>query len=109
MTKHQYPKQRYYNDLSDEEAKSALDMLVPMASSAFTTPTRYAGWKDYGIPCSYVKCLKDQAVNTKHWDIYLPRAKDAGVDMDVVELDASHSPFISNPDALLEVLLRCIS
>ena len=105
---HRSPAARYYNDVSAEDAQPALDMLVPMAHSAMTTRTEYAGWKDYGIPCTYIKCLKDTAVVSRMWDEYLARAKDAGVEMDVEEMDTSHSPFWSDPDALFEVLKRVI-
>ena len=105
---HRYPKDRYYNDVSAEDAQPALDLLVPMTRSAMTTPTRYAGWKDYGIPLTYIKCLKDTAVVKSMWDEYATRAKEAGVQMDEIELDTSHSPFWSNPDALLEVLKKVI-
>ena len=105
---HRYPKDRYYNDVSAEVAKPALDLLQPMTHSVFTTPTRFAGWKDYGIPCTYIKCLKDAAQGPWLWDEYTTRWKEAGVDFSVEELDTSHSPFVSNPDALLEVLKRVI-
>jgi pimeloyl-ACP methyl ester carboxylesterase len=108
MTTHRYPKDRYYNDISAEDAQPALDMLQPMTYSSFDTPTRYAGWKDYGIPCTYIKCLKDAAVGSSLWEEYIARWKEAGVDYSVEELDTSHSPFASNPDALLEVLKRVV-
>ena len=106
MMTHRYPKDRYYNDVSDEDAKPALDMLQPMTYSAFTTPTRYAAWRDF--PCSYIKCLKDNAVTSAMWDPYIARWKDEGVEHSVEELDTSHSPFWSEPNALLEVLKRVI-
>ena len=70
MTTHLKPYERYYGDVSREKAEAALSILQPMAKSAFTTPTSYAGWRDYGIPCTYVKCLQDQAVVQEVCDMY---------------------------------------
>jgi pimeloyl-ACP methyl ester carboxylesterase len=103
------PYERYYADTSPEEAQPALELLLPMAHSAFTSPTSYAGWKDYGIPCTYIKCLQDKAVTVEHWDTYLPRMRDAGVDITVEELDCGHSPFWINPDAIAELLVKTVS
>lgn len=105
---HRGPKDRYYNDVSAEDAKAALGMLQPMTYSSFTTPTRYAGWKDYGIPCTYIKCLKDNAVTKPMWDEYIARWKGLGIDHSVEELDLSHSPFWSDPDTLLVVMKRVL-
>lgn len=106
--KHRYPKDRYYNDVSEEDARPALDMIQPMTYSAFTTPTRYTGWKDYGTRNVYIKCLKDNAVTNQMWDPYIARWKEEGIDHEAVELDTSHSPFWSEPDTLLEVLKKVL-
>ena len=42
------------------------------------------------------------------WDPYIARWKDEGIAYSVEELDASHSPFWSDPDALLGVLKKVI-
>ncbi|KAK5169162.1 uncharacterized protein LTR77_006471 [Saxophila tyrrhenica] len=108
MMVHQKPYERYYADISEQEAQAPLDLTVPMAYSAFTTPTTYAGWRDYGIPCTYIKCLKDNAVPVEMCDKYIARLREGGVDLKVEELDVGHSPFWIDPDGLMELIVRVI-
>lgn len=108
MMVHRQPYERYYADTTREHAQPALDRLAPMAQSAMTTPTVYAGWKDYGIPCTYIRCLNDAAVTGDLCDLYIKRLKDSGVDTTVEELDAGHSPFWIGPEELLQVLKRVL-
>ena len=83
-------------------------MLQPMAISAFTTPTSYVGWRDYGIPCSYIKCLQDVGVTGEICDMYITRMKEAGVDVSVESLDTGHSPFWSAPEVLSKLLQKIV-
>jgi hypothetical protein len=108
MVTHTKPYERYYADISIEEAKEPLELMQPMAYSAFTTPTQYAGWKDYGIPCTYIKCLKDNAVTERLWEPYLALMREAGVDLTVEEMDIGHSPFWIAPKDLADLLARVI-
>ena len=108
MVTHRAPYERYYADVSREQAEPALALLQPMANSAFNTPTTYAGWRDYGIPCTYIKCLQDAAVTDDVCEMYIARMKEAGADVTVESLDTAHSPFWSAPDALYEVLQRAL-
>lgn len=108
MSVHRAPYERYYGDISREKAEPALALLQPMANSVFTTPTLFAGWKDYGIPCTYIKCLQDVGVTPALCEKYIARMKEVGVDVDVESLDTSHSPFWSAPDALFGTLKRVL-
>ena len=102
------PYERYYADISLASAQPALDLCQPMAHSAFTSPTTYCGWEDYGIPCTYVKCLKDQAVGEEFWEKYIKRMRESGVEVGVEELGCGHSPFWVAPDQLVEVVERVL-
>ena len=108
MMVHKAPYERYYGDTTREKAQAAIDLTQPMANSAMTTPTSYAGWRDYGIPVTYIKCTKDVAVPGELCDMYISRMKDAGVDVTVEEMDSGHSPFWIQPQNLLEVLKRAV-
>lgn len=106
MTIHTTPYERYYHEVSREDAEPALALLEPLAQSAFRSPTSYAGWKDYGIPCTYIKCLKDSAVPPDMGDTYIARMEDASVKVDVEEIDAGHcSPFTA-PSLVVGVIGR---
>lgn len=103
---HNSPYERYYHDVSREQAQPAIDMLQAMASSTFETPTVYAGWRDYGIPCTYIKCLQDVALPSELCNMYIARLREGGVDVSVEELDTSHSPFWTAPEKLAGLLER---
>lgn len=83
-------------------------MIQPMAHSVFTTPTLYEGWRDYDIPCTYIRCLQDVGVTGDVCDMYIKRLQEAGVEVSAEALDTSHSPFWSAPEALSEMLQRVI-
>ena len=81
-------------------------MCLPMASSAMGSPTRYAAWKDYRTPCTYIKCLNDRAVLPEMCDTYIGRMRDAGVNVDVETMQCGHSPAHVAPKELAELITR---
>jgi len=80
-------------------------MCRPMASSAFTSATKFAGWRDYGTPCTYIKCIGDRAVPESKCDEYIARMQQAGVEVEVISMSCGHSPALVAPAALTEELL----
>ena len=105
MMTHTSPHDRYYNDMSREEAEPALALMEPIARSAMASETRYCGWRDYGIPCTYIKCSKDVAMSSLY-ETYTSRLMSAGVDVTVETIDAAHSPFWSAPNAVVDTIRR---
>lgn len=104
MTMHQDPYNRYYHEVSREDAEPALNLLQRMATSAFETPTKYEGWKDYGLPVTYIKCSKDTAVPPDLCDTYIAKMKDAGVEVDVETIDAGHCAHFTAPSDVVGVI-----
>lgn len=105
MMTHATPFEHFYEgDCSREAAQSALDLLVPMAASAFTTPTNYEAWKDYGTPCTYIKCLHDRAIKTATSDKYIERMRAAGVNLNVETMECAHSPAHFVPKELADLI-----
>lgn len=96
----------YEGDCTREEAQAPIDMCLPMATSAMTTPTKYAAWREHGTPCTYVKCLKDRAVLPALCDTYIARMKEAGVDVEVETMACGHSPFHVAPAELAALIAR---
>jgi pimeloyl-ACP methyl ester carboxylesterase len=78
-----------------------VDRLVPHNLAAFTTATAAAAWKDK--PSTYVLCTQDRAI---HPDVqrFL-----AGRCTRTIELDASHSPFLSMPDRVAAILRTAVA
>ena len=108
MSVHTTPYERYYWEVSREDAAPALALLEPMARSAFQSPTSYAGWKDYGIPCTFIKCLKDVAVPPDMCDRYVARMKEAGVDVELIEIDSGHCCHFTTPSLVVGALEKVL-
>lgn len=108
MVTHKTPYDRYYADTSLELAQPALDLLQPMAYSAMTSETEHTGWKDYGIPCTFIMCRDDIAVPVEQCEKYIARLREAGVDVTTEEMEGGHSPFWIVPERLAEVLGRVV-
>ncbi|WP_437590255.1 alpha/beta hydrolase [Sorangium sp. So ce1000] len=80
----------FYNDCTDDVAAAAATALRPQAKASFTQPLGAAAWQE--LPSTYVICERDNAIPVFAQEAMSRRARD------VRRLDASHSPFLSQPD-----------
>ena len=88
--------QCFYADCPPDEAAAATARLRPFAIAAATTPVPRQAWKE--IASTYVLCTQDQAIHPQSQRWYAARCSN------VVELEASHSPFLSQVDAVADVI-----
>jgi pimeloyl-ACP methyl ester carboxylesterase len=87
----------FYGDCDRETQEQVTLRLRPMSAAAFLEPVRSAAWRE--VPATYVVCMRDAALPVElQREVFAPRAHEA------VELDASHSPFLSNPQAVADLL-----
>ena len=86
-------------DCDEQTVVSAFDRLRPQSAYPFTAPLSLA--KFPAVSCTSIVCTEDQLLNPE-WSRRI--ARDIGAD--IVELPGSHSPLLSRPKALAEVLLR---
>jgi pimeloyl-ACP methyl ester carboxylesterase len=92
------PLEVFYNDCSEEDAAAAAARLKPQSLAAFTSEQTAAAWRD--VPSMYIVCERDNAIPVAAQDAMSGRAT-------VVErMDASHSPFMSQPEATATLLER---
>ena len=85
----------------EDAEQSVVDAIVPRLRTipgAGTSPIDHSSpaWRD--IPSTYVVCARDQAI---HPDVQRQMARHA---TSVVEWDADHSPFVSDPARVAELL-----
>lgn len=71
--------------------------------SAFTSVLTYEAYRD--IPAAYLICALDRALNPH---VQARMAKEAGTTM-VETIDASHSPFISQPKRVIEFIGKVVA
>jgi pimeloyl-ACP methyl ester carboxylesterase len=96
------PRTALYGDLPDDAADAALDRLLQQTLRSFADRTRGAGWRT--IPTTYIVCDRDQAIPPT---MQKQMAERAGVSM--AHLDSGHSPFLSRPSELADLLTTILS
>jgi pimeloyl-ACP methyl ester carboxylesterase len=90
------PEEIFFNDVSEDAARAAVEQLAPHRMGAFSTPVGAVAWRD--VPTTYVICDRDNAIPVPAQEMLAGRADN------VTRLDASHSPFLSQPDAVVGII-----
>jgi pimeloyl-ACP methyl ester carboxylesterase len=90
------PEEIFYNDCSPENVAYAVRRLEPQSLASVKQPVRSVAWRD--VPSTYVICDRDNAIPVFAQEELSQRAGD------VRRMDASHSPFLSMPDAVVELI-----
>ena len=88
----------FYADCDEATGAAAIDHLRPQAGYPWTVPCSLTEHPSVG--CTSVICSEDRVINPA-WSIRTARQLGA----DIVELPGSHSPFLSRPAAVADVLL----
>jgi len=92
------PESVFFNDLDATAAASAVGQLGYQSYSSMRQPLTETAWRS--IPSTYIVCEADNAVPVAAQELMARRADD------VYRLNTSHSPFLSQPAALAQ-LIRC--
>jgi pimeloyl-ACP methyl ester carboxylesterase len=91
-----------YGDCDEATARLAIEHLRPQALHPYGQPF---GLDEFpSVPSTYVVCTDDQLVNPE-WSRRVARDR---LGADVLELPGSHSPFLSRPGPLADVLLASV-
>ena len=92
-----------YADVEPDVAKKLESSLLPHALKAFESPASSPAWKEpnFAGKIAFLRCTQDQALPTFVQDMFIQRS---GVDWIVKDLEASHSPFLSKPKEVVEIL-----
>jgi pimeloyl-ACP methyl ester carboxylesterase len=90
------PREIFYGDVDPVTADAAIARLGHQSLSAVSQPLTQASWQK--IPSTYVICQKDSAIPQAVQEGMAQRAQC------VERLDTSHSPFLSRPSRLADLL-----
>ncbi len=90
----------FYGDCDPADADAALDRLRPIAMSCFTDTVTTPAWRTK--PSTYALCTDDRAIHPEHQRVL------AACCTDVVEWPTSHSPFLSQPELVTDLLLGLV-
>ena len=95
-------KETFYNLCTDEDVAWAADRLVPQALQPFNDPLEADRAVVDAVPMNYVICRQDHTIPA-----YRQEQLAANWTMDRIDrIDSDHSPFISKPRELVELLLK---
>jgi pimeloyl-ACP methyl ester carboxylesterase len=89
----------FYADCNETIVAAAFDRLRPQSAYPWTLPCSLAQFPS--VSCTYVVCTDDQLINPA-WQRRTARE----IGADVVELSGSHSPLLSRPSEVADLLLR---
>jgi pimeloyl-ACP methyl ester carboxylesterase len=89
-----------FADCDESTSEAAVNRLGPQARYPYSAPFSLAEFP--AVACTSVMCSEDQLVRPE-WSRRIARDR---LGADLVELPGSHSPFLSRPSALADVLLR---
>src|SRR6185312_11645325 len=87
----------FYGDCDPEVQAWARARIQPQSSATMMEPVAHPSWRN--IPSTYVVCTRDAIM-----PVEVQRNAFARNASEVVELEASHSPFLSQPQALADLL-----
>lgn len=99
------PRDFFYHDLPDEEARYRVGKLEKQASLALLEGGEhvYSGWKD--VPCWFLATIEDKGLPIETQRMIIEVAKKDGADVTVREVQSSHSPFFSKPEETVQFLV----
>lgn len=97
----EFVRELFYADATDADVERALARLVPESGPAFAQAPAAIAWHDR--PSTYVVCTADQAILRP---LQLQMAAHAS---ETFELPTSHSPFLSRPELVVELLAELAS
>ena len=92
----------YFHDCTPEVAKWAYERLAPQALAPLVTPVSLPDFWNAHIPCSYIVCTDDRVGILPAVEGFLERLNLTHAH----PFWASHSPFLSRPGDLAELLVR---
>jgi hypothetical protein len=97
----------FYNDAADTDALAAINLLTPdLPTAPMVTPIKLSTGAWGALKKHYVKCLRDNAVPTALADRFIAEtnAFTPGNPIQVHALDTGHSPFLTAPQQLANLL-----
>jgi pimeloyl-ACP methyl ester carboxylesterase len=94
----------FYNTTNQLLADKALNRLFPEPLKPFATPVTLSNACYGRVPKAYIKCLNDQALLPVDQEIMIKKSNIS----EVYFLQTDHSPFLSNPTELVNIIQECV-
>lgn len=94
------PQTVFYNDVDATLAAEAVREIGYQSYASMRQPLTETAWKS--VPSTYIVCEADNAIPVVAQELMAKRADD------VHRMNTSHSPFLSQPAALAQLIRRCL-
>jgi pimeloyl-ACP methyl ester carboxylesterase len=91
----------FYGDCTVEASEKAARLLVPEPIGPASRPVHVTSERWGSVPRAYILCTQDRAISPAQQRAMI---ESVGVDK-VIEMNSSHSPFLSQPERLAAVLI----
>ncbi|KAF2104210.1 alpha/beta-hydrolase [Rhizodiscina lignyota] len=96
------PENHFFHDTSDPEHWASL--LVTHPTDAQSDPVSHEAWRE--IPVTYLICEGDQGLLLEFQKMMIARIEAEGVRVTTETCTASHSPFLSMPQRVVELAIN---
>ncbi|OBT84653.1 hypothetical protein VE02_07056 [Pseudogymnoascus sp. 03VT05] len=102
------PRELFYHDVPEEDAEYAVSQLTPQSlKSLFEGGEHsYAGWLD--VPAWYIGTVEDRGLPVVAQRLNVGMAREMGCSVEHRELQTSHSPFLSQPEETVGILVEAV-
>ncbi|OJJ94732.1 hypothetical protein ASPACDRAFT_65005 [Aspergillus aculeatus ATCC 16872] len=102
------PRELFYHDLPPEEAEVWVSQLTTQSLKALFEGGEfaYAGWQD--VPVWYLGTVEDRGLPVVAQRMQVGMARAMGARVEHRELRTSHSPFLSQPEATVAIILEAV-
>lgn len=92
----------FYHDIAPNAAQPLIDSLLPHALTASLAPATAAAYRS--VPSTYILCAQDRAISLSLQEKMVAAARADGAKMETVLLDTSHTPWMADPQGVLDVI-----
>ncbi|KAK6523576.1 hypothetical protein TWF281_001557 [Arthrobotrys megalospora] len=102
------PGEFFYHDVPADEREYWVSQLAPQSLKALFEGGEYSysGWKD--VPAWYVGTAEDRGLPVVVQRMNVGMAREMGAVVEHRELQTSHSPFLSQPDEVADILAEAV-
>lgn len=102
------PKEMFYHDVPDDEVDYWVSQLTTQSLKALFEGGEYTyeGWKD--VPVWYIGTIEDRGLPVAAQRLGVGMAREMGGQVEHRELQTSHSPFLSQPEATVRIMLEAV-
>lgn len=102
------PRELFYHDVPDDEAEFWVSKLTTQNLKALFEGAEYtyAGWQD--VPAWYIGTVEDRGLPVLAQRMNVGMAREMGGQVQHRELQTSHSPFLSQPEATVKIMVEAV-